>query len=300
MTVLLFCLLLTPPLAQPAGTIESARALVKDGRTSDALALLRQAVAASPADAALRNMLGGLLNSEGFYPEALVHAEAAVAGAPDEFRYRYARGVVLVEHGRFAEAIADFDFALARNPALPYAYLEKGSALLSLGRDEEARLQWPLARKADPSMPWPDWYEALDHFIHERYADAARLFDRVAAAQPAFASADIWRSLARARAGQPALNVSRTTNAWPLTLHRLHRGELTLESALDIAESDMTTGDPRRRGEALFVAAEREAVAGREADAMRLYECAVAVPAPRHAWKIAAEKALARRKCPAA
>jgi tetratricopeptide (TPR) repeat protein len=224
----------------------------------------------------------------------LVHAEAAVVAAPAEFRYRLNRGIVLVEHGRFAEAIADFDFALARDPALPYAYLEKGSALLSLNRDEEARLQWPLARKADPSIIWPEWYEALDDFIHRRFADAATRFDRVAAAEPAFAPADVWRALSRARAGLPPPPITRSGEDWPVQLYRLHRGELTLEQVLAIAAADTTTGDRRRVGEALFVAAERAAVAGQARAARELYERSVAVSAPRHAWKVAAERELSR------
>ena len=98
----------------------------------------------------------------------------------------------------------------------------------------------------------------------------------------------------RARAGLPPAPISRSDDDWPYPLHKLQRGEMTIEQVLAIAETDQNTGDRRRVGETLFVAAEREAVRGRSDEAVKLYERAVAVQAPRHAWKIAAERELER------
>ena len=284
-------LLVTQPLT-PAVT--TAIALQKEGKVEQAIAVLRSAVETTPADPVLRNMLGALLNRSGQYGEALTHANAAATLAPDHPRYRLNRGIVLVEHGRFSDAVLDFNFALTHDGTLVYGYLERGSALLSLDKPEDAKAQWALARKTDPNLIWPEWYEGLQDFIEGRHQDAAARFDRVAVAEPGFGAAALWRNLARARAGLPLAATRPAVGAWPEPLDRLIRGEATLDQVLRIAEQDRVTGDPRRVGEALFVAAEIAAVAGRTSEATVLYRRAAAVTAPRHAWKIAAERGLAR------
>lgn len=270
--------------------LSEAGALQKAGNTDEAITVLQRAATATPGDAAVHNMLGALLNRSGRYPEALTHAQAAVANAPDNPRYRLNLGIVLVEHGRFVEAVKAFDRALEQNPSFTYGYLERGSALLSLNRDAEARTQWAAARNSDPKLVWPDWYEGLHDFIDRRYENAIKRFDRVAAAEPEFAPAALWRNLARLRARMPLLDVPPRTEGWPAPLYRMLTGQLTLQQVLAVAEQDRITGDRRRTGEALFVAAEIAAAAGRVAEATSLYERASAVAAPRHAWKIAAER----------
>jgi tetratricopeptide (TPR) repeat protein len=291
----LFAIVFLLAALQPTTALTDAIELQQQGKVTEAIARLRAGVAESPADAAMHNLLGALLNRSGLYPDALVHAQAAVRHAPDNARYRLNRGIVFVEHGRFAEAIADFDFALSRDGSFVYGFLERGSAMLSLDRDAEARAQWALARKADPTLIWPDWYEGLHAFIDGAFTDAAARFDRVAAAEPGFAPASLWRSLARARARQP-LPEAPSSDEWPAPLDRLLRGRLTLDQVLAIAGEDRASGDQRRMGESLFVAAEMAAVAGRVSEAAVLYRRAIAVAAPRHAWKIAAERSLRRLK----
>ena len=273
-----------------SAALTEAGALLKLGKTDEAITVLQRAATATPADAAIQNMLGALLNRNGRYSEALVHAQAAVANAPNSPRYRLNLGIVLVEHGRFAEAVEAFDYALQQNPSFTYGYLERGSAFLSLNRDAEARAQWAAARKSDPKLVWPDWYEGLHDFIDRRYDHAVERFDRVAVAEPEFAPAAVWRNLARLRARLPMLDVQLKNDNWPAPLYKMLRGQLTLEQVLGIAEQDRVTGDRRRIGEALFVAAEMAAAAGRAAEATSLYERASAVAAPRHAWKIAVER----------
>jgi tetratricopeptide (TPR) repeat protein len=223
-----------------------------------------------------------------------VHAQAAVDLDPANPRYRYNRGVVLAEHGRFGEAIADFDFALGHDGKLTYAYLEKGAALLSLDRDDEARKQWPLARASDPALVWTDWYEAVDHFISGRFAEAAVGFDKIAAAQPEFAPALLWQHLAHARAGRRQPLATPAGSEWPLQLLRLLKGATSLEALLAEAKRDRKSGDHRGRGEAFFFAAQKELLAGRSPAAEALLKKSLAVKAPRHAWKVAAERELRR------
>jgi len=284
------CLVMLMAAQAPPVVLAEAQVLLKQGKPADAIALLQRASADRPADAAIHNMLGALFNQSGRYREALTHAEAAVANAPDNARYRLNRGIVFVEHGRFAEAVADFDAALARDASFVYGYLERGSAYLSLDRAADARAQWALARKTDPKLIWPDWYEGIQDFIEGTHAEAAARFDRVAQAEPGFGPAPVWARLARGRAKLPIADATPKGDEWPAPLYRLQQGTLTLDQVLAIAKQDTVTGDPRRIGETLFVAAEMAAIRGRRSDARRLARRAIEVKAPRHAWKMAAER----------
>lgn len=83
-----------------APLFEQATSLARDGKTSEAIALLQQVVEREPRHAAANHALGAIFNAQGRYPEALSYAQAAVAADPGNGRYRYGRGVVLAEHGR--------------------------------------------------------------------------------------------------------------------------------------------------------------------------------------------------------
>ena len=285
-------------LAQPGAAsltspVEQARALVGAGRTDEAIAALRAAAAAAPADAAVHNMLGALLNREGRYQEALPHAARAAELRPDEPRYRYNRGIVLAEHGRFADALADFDFAITRMPGQAPMHLERGAALLSLGRDQDARADWAAARRIDPSLSWTDWYDGLHDLIDGRADLALPKLRAVAAAHPEFATARPWLVLAgdEAEAGE-------VSDAWVRGLLDFHSGRRSFEEILAIAGNDGSSGDQRRVGEAWLHRGIRARVAGRTDEAILALRRAEAIPAPRHAWKLLVERELRRLTAP--
>ena len=272
--------------------LDEARALLGAGRSSDAIALLREAVTLDRKNAAAHNALGSLLNRTGHYADALPHAEAAVALDPANARYRYNRGVVLAEHGRFAEAIADFDIALAAHPDLTYAWLERGAAKYSLGDSRGAQADWDRAGEVDPKLIWVRWYKATSDFMGGRYADAQAAFDAVARDQPEFDAARIWRFVASGRAGSPVAVEPGSGSDWPAPIAQYLAGAQTADALLKAVEEDRTTGDRRRVAEAHFFIAQQAIVAGRESVAIDQLRKALAIETPRHVWRIIAERDL--------
>jgi tetratricopeptide (TPR) repeat protein len=277
---------------EAARPIDAVRALLGAGKSDEALATLRQLVREEPGNAAAHNMLGSLLNSSGHYAEALPHAEKAVELDPANGRYRYNRGVVRAEHGRFAEAVADFDAALAAHPDLTYAWLERGAAKLSLGDLPAARADWQMAAKTDPKLIWPHWYEATGDFIAGDFARAAAGFDRVAAAEAGFDAAKLWSTIARGRTGIATQAAAPGGSGWPAPVVRFLRGELDEEGLLKEAATDRISGDQRRTAEAHFFIAQKALIAGDQPKARSHLRLALAIPSPRHVWRIAAERDL--------
>lgn len=286
-----------PPVAEPVADtaqqkLAEARALAGSGNLEGAMAALREGLIAAPENPALHNALGAFLNMSGRYPEALVHAERAAQGNPAEPRYRYNRGIVLAEHGRFAEALADFDFAIRATPDQAPMYLERGAALLSLGRDGDAREDWKTARRLDPALVWVDWYEGLHDLIDGRTGPAVAAFERVAAAQPDFAAAQLWLTAAHRLAGssfQPAA----VNDPWVARLLDLHAGRIGIEPLLEAARADSASGDSRRKGEAWLHHGIHLRRSGRPDEADAAVRQSIAVAAPRHAWKLLAERLVA-------
>ena len=272
--------------------MEQAQALASSGDAKGAIAAFRALVEANPKDAAAQNALGSLLNSSGLYAEALEHVEAAVALEPKNDRFRYNRGVVLAEHGRFVEAIRDFNLAIAEHPDMTYAWLERGAAKLSLGNVAGARDDWRKARESDPKLVWVDWYEATGDFLDGRFADAARRFDRVAKAEPGFVPAQLWRVIAHARAGTPIGNPTISGSDWPAPVLEHRSGRLSRAELLAIAKADKDSGDRRREAEALYFLGQFELMAGRPHAAAGYFKSALAIPSPRHVWRISAEREL--------
>ena len=296
------CLLAAALLAAPvAGATQAAtdrfgavNRLMSEGKTEEALAELRAIVAAEPTNGRAHNALGSILNSAGFYPEALRHAEAAVAADPANGRYRYGYGVVLAEHGRFAEAIENFDKALAAHPDVTYAWLERGAARLALGDGAGATSDWARARETAPTLIWTEWYPATGDFLAGRYAAAAATFERVAKTEAGFAPAPVWAHIARRRSGGGGEVPTPSTREWPAPVLDYFAARLSGEQLLSLAAEDRKSGDARRIGEAHFFMGQKALIDGDRASARNHFQRAVAVDAPRHVWKMAAERELQR------
>ncbi|MEO7655043.1 MAG: tetratricopeptide repeat protein [Sphingomicrobium sp.] len=286
--IALFLAFSVPVEAAQSG-MDRVKVLLESGTPTEAITALRQLVRDEPANAAAHNMLGSLLNSGGNYAEALPHAEAAARLDPGNVPYRYNRGVVRAEHGRFVEAVADFDAALAADPNQPYAWLERGAAKLSLGDVAGARADWRTAATRDPKLIWTHWYEATGDFVEGRFVEAAAGFDRVAAAEPGFVPAKLWRAIAHARAGTPLAVEEPGSADWPAPAVRFLRKKVDEAALLMTAGEDRVSGDKRRTAEAYFFIAQRALIDGDTAAARDHLRRALAIPSPRHVWRIAAE-----------
>ena len=282
-------------LAQSAADrLLAANRLLSVGKSEEAVTQLRAAVAAEPGNGRARHGLGSILNSLGYYPEALRHAEAAVAAEPGNGRFRYGLAVVLAEHGRFAEAVENFDRALVAHPDMTYAWLERGAARLSLGDGAGASADWVRARDTATALIWSRWYPATGDFLAGRFAAAANAFEQVAEAEPGFAPARVWAYVARRRAGERATLSKPAAHDWPAAAIEHLAGTMSADQLLALAAQDRKSGDDRRIGEAYFFMGQKALIEGDQETAKSHFQRAIAVDAPRHVWKMAAERELQR------
>lgn len=108
---------------------ERASDASKSGRTADAIAHLRKAVAIYPNYLMAHNDLGAQLLSLGKLDEASDEFRRAIQIDPKAFNPRLNLGIVLVQQHHFAEAAAMLRAALALQPNSPAARLYNGLAL---------------------------------------------------------------------------------------------------------------------------------------------------------------------------
>ena len=71
-------------------------------------------------------------------------------------------------------------------------------------------------------------------------------------------------------------------------------GTVTSDQLLAAAADDRKSGDARRTGEAHFFMGQKELIDGHLDSARDHFRKAIAVQAPRHIWKMAAERELQR------
>lgn len=86
------------------------------GRDADGERVLREAIARSPADAALEHSLGLALVRSGHAPEALAHLASASRLDPASARFGYVYAIALSDVGRTNDAIGELERAVAVHP----------------------------------------------------------------------------------------------------------------------------------------------------------------------------------------
>jgi cytochrome c-type biogenesis protein CcmH/NrfG len=229
--------LLTTGGCAKASLVEQARALSRQNRDPEAIALLRRRLNEDPSDHAARRLLIRVYAASG----ELGHAQAEV----EELRRRSPPGdpVPLIELGhafelshRFEEALAAYDEAASVAPASPVGPREGGMRCARWGEVEEARprLEEAIRRGARDAEIWhalgltrvhlgdlPAAEEAYRSglqadprsaenalgmatvaVIREDGAAALSAYDRVLAIRPAYLPAELGRAWAFIKMGQ--------------------------------------------------------------------------------------------------
>jgi predicted O-linked N-acetylglucosamine transferase (SPINDLY family) len=120
----------------PETLVNLGLALAGLNRLAEAETALRQALTGGNMPA--RGNLGAVLLKLGRAAEALAILDDALAASPDDPGARTNRGLALKALGRAEDALADFDLVLARHPDLPEALEGRGAVLLDLQRPAEA------------------------------------------------------------------------------------------------------------------------------------------------------------------
>jgi len=132
---------------------EAAHALLQQGDTEGAIALLRRAIEAGPALPFARFTLGETLASVGRFAEALDAYRAETRASPGFAPAQRGAGEALLGLGRWEEAGLAFEEALRNDPALAAAArgLARARAGAARALQAEARRWFRRALEIDPS-----------------------------------------------------------------------------------------------------------------------------------------------------
>jgi tetratricopeptide (TPR) repeat protein len=127
-----------------------ARFLQAHGRSEEAEAQWREAVALAPHHAAGYSGLGDVLDAMGRHAEALRCHQTVVELQPDSVEAHHAIGLALTNLGRQDEAVRAYRRALRVRPDFTEARINLGQLLADLDRDEEAMEQYREAVRITP------------------------------------------------------------------------------------------------------------------------------------------------------
>lgn len=108
------------------------------GRMEEAARSYRRALQANPSGAILHYNLGNALRALGAWPEAEEAYRRCMALAPQHADARHNLGVLRQEQGASEEAVHLFQATLTLAPGMVDAHVNLGSSLQALGRDAEA------------------------------------------------------------------------------------------------------------------------------------------------------------------
>jgi tetratricopeptide (TPR) repeat protein len=111
---------------------QKAGHLASEGKSSEAIAALKRAIAIYPDYLAAHNDLGAQLLELGQLEEAANELRAAIKIDPNAFNAQLNLGIVLVRQDKFSEALSALDKALSIEPSAPAAHLYAGMAAVKL------------------------------------------------------------------------------------------------------------------------------------------------------------------------
>jgi tetratricopeptide (TPR) repeat protein len=126
-------------------------ALVKQGRTDEAMAQFQQALALNPDFADAHYCLGVACGQRGQYDAAIAHYEKALAIDPSIAEAQLNLGNALMQTGQAADAIVHYHQALAIRPAYADAHNNLGEALLQKGQLDAALGEFQQALQERPA-----------------------------------------------------------------------------------------------------------------------------------------------------
>lgn len=180
-----------------------ARALATSGRTRDALARFRAAVARWPTDWSLFHELSAVAREAGLAAEAMRAEEAALALAPHEPSALNGKGLLLADAGAHADAARVFTMAVAGDPTNASYEANLGNALRATGNLTGAADAYRRALQRAPALS--DAANGLGVVLVQqgRPADAVPWLE-VAARDPRFVEAQLNLGIALQQSGQPA------------------------------------------------------------------------------------------------
>jgi len=164
----------------------------------DTETLFQHALAVDPRSYTAHDIVAGMLLARGRTDEAEAHCRAAIALAPEEPIPRTNLGLILVGRGRLDEAVEEFRGVLRARPDFPRGRVNLAVALFRAGRLAEAEIE--LKEAARRTSEDPAVLVTLGGVLlaQDRPAEAIPQFEAALRIQPG--SPDAREGLARAKA----------------------------------------------------------------------------------------------------
>jgi tetratricopeptide (TPR) repeat protein len=125
-------------------------ALLKKGRTDEAISQYQEVVQLKPNDAAAYNNLGNALGKSGRIDKAISQYHEALRLKPDDASAHYSLGAALDEKGQTDEAISQYQEAIRFKPDYVPPHNNLGNAFLNTGRTDEAISQYQETLRLQP------------------------------------------------------------------------------------------------------------------------------------------------------
>ena len=184
-----------------------AEALWDQGLVDDSLNQMKEAVRLSADAPEVLIRYGRLLVSAGRTAEADAVSRRAVARFPSNAQALALRGAVLQQRGAYDEAMSIYHQALRRQPDYPQVKLALAEIAHRRGQHQRCLATLSALKEDYPQgrIPWQvDWLEGLALHDLDRFAEAAERFSHVASsgnasAEVLYREADAWYRAGRYR-----------------------------------------------------------------------------------------------------
>ncbi len=263
------------------------------GRYKEALAHFQRAAALDPDDLGAKFRIGGALRRDGQFEEASKAFDAVAAIDKDYPGLALERGLLYEASGHTEEALKQYEDALAKAPNDPDLMLRVGCGKVAAGRAEQAE---ELLRKVLSQRPSSaETHHCLGRALlvqGTRLADALRMLERAVELDPNRAEYFLYVGWAANEAG----NVPKAEKALAEAL-RLDQGLADAywqrgvlrqrQGAVRDAITDLTKALALRpsRHDAHAALADAYYDLGREADALREWQLAIAAQGDNATWR---------------
>lgn len=175
--------------ANPRAYMALGRALRQQGRFSEAVSYLSEALRLKPDYARAHENLGVVLASQGRLDEAIDHYNEALRIEPDLSKAHDSLGVALYNMGKIDEAIDHYNEALSLKPDFGEVYSNLGLALAEIGKIDQAIAHYAKALQLKPDFAeaYFNWGVALAG--QNKLEEAKQKYSRALLLKPNYAHA---------------------------------------------------------------------------------------------------------------
>jgi membrane associated rhomboid family serine protease/thioredoxin-like negative regulator of GroEL len=164
--------------------LSSIQALLKSGKTDEALAQLEKLTARQPDFAPAQSLLASLYFGKSRYSDALAAMQKAYAADPTNTSYQQKLGSAYLNFGEYDQAVTFFQKLIAQNPNDSRAYLGLGSAYMSLKQYDSAIAPFRQAAALDTKSALPLHALGQAQLRAAQYANAQQTYRRLLAQFP--------------------------------------------------------------------------------------------------------------------